>query len=186
MKKSAIEPKKPIAVKRTAAKAERIALYPGSFDPPTVGHLDILNRALRMDIFDKVIVAIAYNPAKQGLFTFDERKALLGEAIGAPFAAGRVEVVSFQGLLVDYARAVRATAIIRGLRAVSDYEYELQMAHMNHRLYPDAETVFLMARDEFSYVSSRLIKEVATFGGDVTQFVPVNVHHPLLKKLGKA
>ncbi len=170
----------------------RTAVYPGSFDPPTVGHLDILARALHSTAFDNIVIAIVRNPNKKSLFTIDERAAMLREAFEANPAlhdalnAGRLQIDAFEGLLVSYAKAQRATAIIRGLRAVSDYEYELQMAHMNRRLFPGAETLFFMARDEYSYVSSRLTKEVAFMGGDVRGLVPENVYAALMAKVRDA
>ena len=156
---------------------ERIALYPGSFDPLTNGHLDILSRARRLA--DRVVVAILENDAKTPLFSVAERIDMIREIVGDdPSTAVR----SFSGLLVDFAREVGATLIVRGLRAVSDYEYELQMALMNRRLTPSIETVFLMAKEEYSYVSSRLVKEVARLGGDVSGLVPEPVRRRLAVK----
>ncbi len=146
---------------------DRIAVYPGSFDPLTNGHLDILARARRLA--DRVIVAILEQDQKTPLFTVDERIGMIREIIGSDTS---VAVASFTGLLVDFAGRTGATIIVRGLRAVSDYEYELQMALMNRRLAPSIETVFLMAKEEYSYVSSRLVKELARLGGDVTGLVP--------------
>ncbi len=157
---------------------ERIALYPGSFDPLTNGHLDILARARRLA--DRVVVAILENDAKTPLFSVSERLEMIREAVGDDPAT---PVQSFSGLLVDFARQVGATLIVRGLRAVSDYEYELQMALMNRRLIPAIETVFLMAKEEYSYVSSRLVKEVAGLGGDVSGLVPEAVRRRLIAKL---
>ena len=157
---------------------ERIALYPGSFDPLTNGHLDILARARRLA--DRVVVAILENDAKTPLFSVSERLEMIREAVGNDPAT---PVQSFSGLLVDFARRVGATLIVRGLRAVSDYEYELQMALMNRRLTPAIETVFLMAKEEYSYVSSRLVKEVAGLGGDVSGLVPDPVLRRLVAKL---
>jgi pantetheine-phosphate adenylyltransferase len=154
--------------------AERVALYAGSFDPLTNGHLDILSRARRLA--DRVVVAILENDAKKPLFTVEERVAMIREIIGDDPA---VPVRSFSGLLVDFAKQSGATLIVRGLRAVSDYEYELQMALMNRRLAPAIETVFLMAKEEYSYVSSRLVKEVARLRGDLSGLVP----SPVLKRL---
>jgi pantetheine-phosphate adenylyltransferase len=151
----------------------RRAIYPGSFDPLTNGHLDIIERSL--GLFDEVIVAILVNQNKQALFSTDERRDLIAEAIGSD----RVRVDTFSGLLVQYAIAQGASAIIRGIRAVSDYEYELQMALMNRRLEPRVETVFLMSAEAYSYVSSRLVKEVASLGGDVHGLVPPNVEAKL-------
>jgi pantetheine-phosphate adenylyltransferase len=143
------------------------AIYAGSFDPVTNGHLDVLRRAAK--VFDEVIVAIAHNSEKRGLFTVEERLTLLREATGD---VAKVRVVQFEGLLVQFAVREGACAIVRGLRAVSDFEFEFQMALMNRRLEPALETFFLMPKEEYSYVSSRLVKEVASLGGDVTAFVP--------------
>ncbi len=157
---------------------ERVALYPGSFDPPTNGHLDILARARRLA--DRVVIAILENDEKTPLFSMPERLAMVREIVGEDRG---VEVRSFTGLLVDFARESGASLIVRGLRAVSDYEYELQMALMNRRLAPTIETVFLMAKEEYSYVSSRLVKEVARLGGDLTGLVPEPVRRRLSDKL---
>jgi len=157
---------------------ERIALYPGSFDPLTNGHLDILSRARRLA--DKVVVAILENDAKTPLFSVAERIEMIREIVRDDPAT---PVRSFSGLLVDFAKDSGATLIVRGLRAVSDYEYELQMALMNRRLTPSIETVFLMAKEEYSYVSSRLVKEVARLGGDVSGLVPESVRKRLGDKL---
>jgi len=156
---------------------ERVALYPGSFDPLTNGHLDILARARRLA--DRVIVAILENDSKTPLFSVPERIAMIREIVGDDPA---ISIRSFHGLLVDIARTDGATLIVRGLRAVSDYEYELQMALMNRRLSPAIETVFLMAKEEFSYVSSRLVKEVARLGGDVSGLVPEPVRQKLVSR----
>ena len=157
---------------------ERIALYPGSFDPLTNGHLDILSRARRLA--DRVVVAILENDAKTPLFSVSERVEMIREIVGGDDST---PVRSFSGLLVDFAGEVGATLIVRGLRAVSDYEYELQMALMNRRLIPSIETVFLMAKEEYSYVSSRLVKEVAGLGGDVSGLVPESVRRRLVARL---
>ena len=146
---------------------ERIAVYPGSFDPLTNGHLDILARGRRLA--DRVIVGILDHDEKTPLFTVEERIAMIREIVGGD---NSISVSSFTGLLVEFAIRSGATIIVRGLRAVSDYEYELQMALMNRRLAPGIETVFLMAKEEYSYVSSRLVKELARLGGDVTGLVP--------------
>jgi pantetheine-phosphate adenylyltransferase len=147
--------------------AERIAVYPGSFDPLTNGHLDILARGRRLA--DRVIVAILEHDLKTPLFSVQERVAMIREIVGGDPS---ITVSSFTGLLVEFAQRSGATIIVRGLRAVSDYEYELQMALMNRRLAPGVETVFLMAKEEYSYVSSRLVKELARLGGDMTGLVP--------------
>jgi pantetheine-phosphate adenylyltransferase len=157
---------------------ERVALYPGSFDPLTNGHLDVLFRARRLA--DKVIIAILENDAKKPLFSVEERIEMIGEIVGQDPA---VSVRSFSGLLVDFAAQSGATLLVRGLRAISDYEYELQMALMNRRLAPEIETVFLMAKEEYSYVSSRLVKEVARLGADVSGLVPEPVRRRLAAKL---
>ena len=146
---------------------DRIAVYPGSFDPLTNGHLDILARARRLA--DRVIIAILDQDQKTPLFTVEERMEMIREIVGGDTS---IAVASFTGLLVEFTKSVGATIIVRGLRAVSDYEYELQMALMNRRLAPGIETVFLMAKEEYSYVSSRLVKELARLGGDVTGLVP--------------
>ena len=156
---------------------ERVALYAGSFDPPTNGHLDILSRARRLA--DRVILAVLGNDSKTALFSVEERIEMLREILGDDPA---VPVSSFSGLLVEFALQSKATLIVRGLRAVSDYEYELQMALMNRRLEPSIETVFLMAKEEYSYVSSRLVKEVAKLKGDVSGLVPASVVKRLVAK----
>jgi pantetheine-phosphate adenylyltransferase len=156
---------------------DRIALYPGSFDPLTNGHLDILARARRLA--DRVVVAILENDTKTPLFSVEERMEMIREIVADD---STISVRSFKGLLVDVAKETGATLIVRGLRAVSDYEYELQMALMNRRLASDVETVFLMAKEEFSYVSSRLVKEVARLGADVRGLVPETVRRRLAGK----
>jgi pantetheine-phosphate adenylyltransferase len=156
-----------------------LAVFPGSFDPITNGHLDIVDRGLA--VFDRVRMAILVNPEKQPLFTVEERVAIIREAYrGNP----RVEVDTFSGLLVDYASRVGASVIIRGLRAISDFEYEFQMALMNRRLDPRIETVFMMPAESYSYVSSRLVKEVFQLGGRVTDLVPPVVEKRLSEKYG--
>ena len=159
--------------------AERIALYPGSFDPVTLGHLDILERATL--IFDSVVVAVLENTRKAALFSVNERVELIRESVdGNP----RVEVSTFKGLTVECARAVGATAIVRGLRATSDFENEFQMALMNRRLAPQLETVFMVPAEAYSYVSSRLVKEVFRLGRPVEGLVPTLVETRLRAKLG--
>jgi pantetheine-phosphate adenylyltransferase len=160
--------------------AARVAIYPGSFDPITNGHVDILRRAL--GLFDRVIVAVAQNVRKQALFTVEERTAMIRASIGDR-DRDRVEIDSFSGLLVDYAKERGAGVLIRGLRAIADFEYEFQFAHMNRHLAPQVETVFLMTSDESFYVSSSLVKEVATMGGDITRIAPPAVVQALKKKL---
>jgi pantetheine-phosphate adenylyltransferase len=157
---------------------ERVALYPGSFDPLTNGHMDVLFRARRLA--DRVIVAILENDEKKPLFSVEERIEMIREIVGEDPS---VSVRSFSGLLVDFAAQTGATLLVRGLRAISDYEYELQMALMNRRLAPSIETVFLMAKEEYSYVSSRLIKEVARLGADVSGLVPDPVVRRLAARL---
>jgi pantetheine-phosphate adenylyltransferase len=157
-----------------------VAIYPGSFDPITNGHVDLVKRTLR--VFDKIIVAIASNPGKDSsLFTVQERLKMVREVFKD--LKGRVQADSFEGLLVDYAERKQARVIIRGLRAVSDFEYEFQMAMMNHRLKPTLETFFMMAGESEFYTSSRLVKEVVGLGGDVSGFVPPNVLPQLMQKL---
>jgi pantetheine-phosphate adenylyltransferase len=156
----------------------RIAVYPGSFDPITKGHEDLIRRSLAFA--DKVIVAVAMNPAKPPLFSLEERLALIREAV----ADRAVLVQSFDGLLVEFARAVGAAVIVRGLRAVSDFEYEFQMALMNRTLAPRLETVFLMPAFDLTYISSSLVREVARFGGDVSALVHPAVQQALRKKFG--
>jgi pantetheine-phosphate adenylyltransferase len=157
------------------------ALYPGSFDPITNGHLDVLARAARL--FEEVIVAVAHNESKAALFSTEERVALL-EASTRHLP--NVKVTSFQGLLVEFARAQQAKAVIRGLRAVSDFEFEFQMALMNRSLEPELEALFLMPCEEYSYISSRMVKEVARLGGEVSRFVPRCVEEALARRFGSA
>ena len=157
----------------------RTAIYPGSFDPLTNGHLSIIQRALQM--FDRVIVAVAVNPKKVPLFTEEERKQLILEACQDP----RVEVDAFHGLLVEYANRRGVNVLLRGLRAVSDFEYEFQLANMNRKLAPGIETVFMMTGEDYFYVSSQLVREVASFGGNVEGLVPPNVLKVLRARYGK-
>ena len=162
---------------------QTIAVYPGTFDPITNGHLDILERSLAL--FDRVVVAIATNPRKQPLFTVDERINFIKSAISAG-GSDKVDYDSFAGLLVDYCRNKRATCIVRGLRALADFEYEFQFAHMNRRLAPDVDTVFFMTDERNHYVSSSLVKEVASFGGDISGLVPPAVERALTAKYAQA
>jgi pantetheine-phosphate adenylyltransferase len=156
-----------------------VAIYPGSFDPITNGHVDLVERTLR--VFDSVVVAIATNPVKDSsLFTLDERLQMVREVFRR--FKRRVQADSFEGLLVNYAERKRARVIIRGLRAVSDFEYEFQMAMMNHRLKPNLETFFMMTGESEFYTSSRLVKEVVSLGGDVSGLVPSNVLRKLKQK----
>lgn len=159
----------------------RVAIYPGSFDPLTNGHVNIIERGL--DLFDTVVVAVARNISKTGMFTIEERLAMVTDVFGDH---PRLEVDTFEGLLVDYARQRGAGTILRGLRAVADFEYEYQMANMNRTLAPQVETLFLMADPTTFYVSSRLVKEVASLGGDIEQVVPPVVRARLLDKLAGA
>jgi pantetheine-phosphate adenylyltransferase len=158
---------------------KRTAIYPGSFDPLTNGHVAIIQRGLK--VFDRLVVAVANNPEKRPLFTAAERKAMIAEAVGDD---PRIEVDSFDSLLVDYVRRKGIHTVLRGLRAVSDFEFEFQIANMNRHLLPDLETVFVMTGEDYFFVSARLVREVATFGGDVSAFVPANVLEGLRKKLG--
>lgn len=156
-----------------------LAVYPGSFDPLTNGHLDVISRAAKL--VDHLVVAILQNTQKQPLFTIDERADMLREATSN---ISNVEVDSFSGLLVDYAAKRSAGAIIRGIRAISDYEIELQMALINRRLRPETETIFLMASEEYSFLSSRMVKEIIMLKGDVSSFVPAGVMQRLREKMG--
>ncbi|MEY2503902.1 MAG: pantetheine-phosphate adenylyltransferase [Verrucomicrobiota bacterium] len=158
----------------------RRAIYPGSFDPVTNGHLDVIERARKL--FDEVIVAVAHNDQKNPLFALDERLDLLQATIGR---LKNVEIAPLDGLLVDFAVARKATAVIRGLRAISDFEFEFQMALMNRKLNAKVETIFLMPKEEYTYLSSRIVKEIARLGGDVKEFVPARVAQALRGKLGK-
>jgi pantetheine-phosphate adenylyltransferase len=157
----------------------RVAVYPGSFDPITRGHEDLIRRALTFT--DQVIVAVAVNVAKQPLFSLEERVALIRQAV----ADSRVEVRAFEGLLADFARQAGASVIVRGLRAVSDFEYEFQMALMNRNLAPGIETVFLVPAFDLTYLSSSLVREVARFGGDVSQLVDPAVRQALKRKFDR-
>jgi pantetheine-phosphate adenylyltransferase len=156
----------------------RRAIYPGSFDPITNGHLDVLQRAA--GIFDNLIIAVARDNSKQSLFTVEERVELIRNA--AAEIPG-IEVMPFDGLLVNFARKHKAIALVRGLRAVSDFEFEFQLALMNRKLEPNLETLFLMPREEYTYISSRLVKEICRLGGHIEQFVPPNVAVALQNKL---
>jgi len=157
-----------------------IAIYPGSFDPITNGHLDLIQRGSRM--FDRLIVSILRNDAKLPLFTVEERMEMLREVLQV---YPNVEIDSFDGLLVDYATARKATVLLRGIRAISDYEYELQMALMNRRLRPEIETVFMMANEAYSFISSRLVKQVFSLGGNIAGLVPPYVEARLNTRLTK-
>jgi pantetheine-phosphate adenylyltransferase len=154
-----------------------LAVYPGTFDPITNGHADILRRSLKL--FDRVVVALAENVRKQPLFSIDERREMIRGALGGD---PRMEIDAFQGLLVDYVQRRKAGVVIRGLRALADFEYEFQLAHMNRHLAPEVETLFLMTSEESFYVSSSLVKEVALMGGDVSRMVPPAVVEALRAK----
>jgi pantetheine-phosphate adenylyltransferase len=156
----------------------RVAVYPGTFDPITNGHVDILRRSLAL--FDHVVVAIATNPRKQPLFGIAERHAFIAEALAAD---PRIALDTFDGLLVDYCRSRGAQFVVRGLRATGDFEYEFQFAHMNRRLAPGVDSVFFMTDERNHYVSSSLVKEVASFGGDVSGLVPPGVERALKERL---
>lgn len=162
----------------------RRAIYPGSFDPVTNGHLDIIERGCKL--FDEIIIGILVNPDKQPFFTVEERHEMLTEVVKSISQGGcTLRVDSFSGLLVNYAVAQEADVIVRGIRAISDYEYELQMALMNRRLAPSVETVFMMPAETYSYVSSRLVKEVFQLGGTVTGLVPPLIEKRMKEKLSQ-
>ena len=167
------------------SNVQRVGIYPGTFDPPTNGHLDIITRATRL--VDKLIIAVAANPGKDPLFTLEERVALVEDEIASLKNGGTtvIEVRSFDILLMHFVGQVGASMIIRGLRAVSDFEYEFQMAGMNARLNPKVETVFLMASDRHQLIASRLVKEIAVLGGDVSSFVSKRVSDRLVERYGK-
>ena len=156
------------------------AIYPGSFDPVTLGHLDIIKRSASM--VDELIVGVLNNKAKSPLFSVEERVRMLKEVTKD---ISNVKVVTFKGLLVDFARQMDAKIIVRGLRAITDFEYELQMAQTNHKLAPQLETVFLTTSLDYSYLSSTIVKEVATFGGDISKFVPDYVSAQIKEKMDK-
>jgi len=155
---------------------ERVGVYPGTFDPPTLGHTDIVKRALR--VVDRLIVGVAVNAGKGPMFTIDERVAMVQESVRQELGealAARVQVTPFRNLLMHFTVSQGAQVIVRGLRAVSDFEYEFQMAGMNARMEPEVETVFLMASEGIQFIASKLVKEIFLLGGDVTPFVPANV-----------
>jgi pantetheine-phosphate adenylyltransferase len=156
------------------------AIYPGSFDPVTNGHLDVVERARKL--FYEVIVAVAHNDEKEPLFSLQERLALLQQTVGK---IDNIRIAQFDGLLIEFALEQNAAAVIRGLRAVSDFEFEFQMALMNRKLRDSVETIFLMPKEEYTYLSSRLVKEIARLGGDVSKFVPSVVATALGKKFKK-
>lgn len=156
----------------------KIAICPGSFDPVTLGHLDIISRASRL--FDKVIVAVLCNMDKNPSFTIEERMELLRQVTSQ---YDNVEIDSFQGLLVDYAKEKGAVAVVKGLRAVSDFEYEFQMSMINKKLYADVETVYLNTSQDYMYLSSSVVKQIASFGGDISNFVPEAIHDKIVDRL---
>ena len=158
-----------------------LAIYPGSFDPPTNGHLDLIQRGSK--IFDELVVSILRNSEKVPMFSVAERLEMLRELTAD---LSNVRIDTFDGLMVEYAKSIDASCVLRGIRAVSDYEYELQMALMNRRLRPDLETVFMMPAEQYSYLSSRLVREAARLGGDISGLVPELVKHRLQEKLDPA
>ena len=158
----------------------RRAIYPGSFDPITKGHIDVIQRAAKL--FDEVVVAVAFNDQKKTLFSPSERVAMIDAVVDG---ASNIRVVRFNGLLVEFARDQQAVAVVRGLRAVSDFEFEFQMALMNRKLEPTIETIFLTPREEYTYLSSRIVKEIARLGGNVDAFVPPSVAKALAERFGR-
>jgi pantetheine-phosphate adenylyltransferase len=158
----------------------KIAVYPGTFDPVTYGHLDVIERV--SSLFDKVFVAVAHSGHKQPVFSVEERIEMLTEAVAK---YDNVEVDDFDGLVVDYAKSKSAKVVVRGLRMISDFEYEFQMALTNRKISPDIETVFMMPNESYSYLSSKLIKEVAFMNADVSKFVPKNVEEKLKERIAK-
>lgn len=159
----------------------KIGIYPGSFDPVTLGHLDIIIRASRL--VDKLIIGVLQNRSKKPVFSTEERVELIERVIAStPELGDNIEVISFDGLLVDFAKKIGATIIVRGLRAITDFEYELQIAQTNHKLYPKVDTVFFTTSVEYSYLSSSTVREVAGFGGDISQFIPETIVHSVYDK----
>ena len=156
----------------------RRAVYPGSFDPPTLGHLDIIKRSA--GIVDELVVSVLHNSAKNSLFSIDERVSMLKEVTSE---LPNVKITTFNGLLVDYVKEIDASLIVRGLRAVTDFEYELQITQTNHILNPEVETIFLTTNLQYSYLSSTIVKEIASYGGDISQFVPPEFIERIYKKL---
>lgn len=183
-------PRKGLLRKETMAENKpgqprRIGLYPGTFDPVTNGHLDVIARAARL--LDKLVVGVAINTGKGPMFSLEERVALVKAEIDAIADKNgmQIEVVPFEGLLIHFARQVGASMIVRGLRAVSDFDYEFQMAGMNYRMAQDIETVFLMASETHQFIASRLVKEVAILGGDITSFVPARTYDAVMQRIRK-
>ncbi len=160
-----------------------LALYPGSFDPITFGHLDILERAA--NLFEDVLVTVAVNKEKRSVFTGDERIALINECLEGKAWAKNIKVDQFTGLLVNHAKKLKAKTLVRGVRQISDFEYEFRMALTNKRLAPEVDTIFLMPDEEFTFISASLVKEIAYWDGDLTSFVPENVAEALKKKFKK-
>lgn len=163
---------------------KKIAIYPGSFDPFTNGHIDLVERATR--IFDLVIVTVAVNSKKETLFTGSEREKLIREAIAKKTWSKAVEIEQFTGLLIDFAEEKNATVLLRGVRQISDFEYEFQMALTNRRLSPNLDTLFLMPDENHAITSSSIVKEVARWGGNISSFVPPNIHKAILEKMGQS
>ena len=165
------------------AHARRVGLYPGTFDPVTNGHLDVIARAARL--LDKLVVGVSISSGKGPMFSLEERVELVTAEIEAIAARNGmvIEVIPFQGLLIDFARKIGASMIVRGLRAVSDFDYEFQMAGMNYHMAPDIETVFLMASETHQFIASRLVKEVAILGGDITSFVPRRTYERVMQRV---
>lgn len=155
---------------------QRICIYPGSFDPITIGHMDIIRRAAVL--FDKVIVAVLHNPAKKGAFPIEERLSMIRKACAS---ISNVEVDTFSGLLADYVKQTRAQAVVRGLRGISDFESECQMAQVNQQVLPGMETLFMMTRPEHAHISSSVVRELASFGGDVQAYIPPEIHEDVLR-----
>ena len=165
------------------AHARRVGLYPGTFDPVTNGHLDVIARAARL--LDKLVVGVSISSGKGPMFSLEERVELVTAEIEAIATRNGmvIEVIPFQGLLIDFARKIGASMIVRGLRAVSDFDYEFQMAGMNYRMAPDIETVFLMASETHQFIASRLVKEVAILGGDISSFVPRRTYERVMQRV---
>lgn len=158
----------------------KVAIYPGTFDPITYGHLDVLERACRL--FDHIVITVAKNPGKSPIFSAAERMELIHEAVSRLNGGEKISVETFDGLIVNFAREKKARAIIRGLRAISDFEYELQMALVNRRLNAEVSTVFLMPHEKYTYLNSSIVRELASLGGDISNFVPPIVEERLLAK----